>query len=210
MIITIGSLVQETSHRIRSYLTISLYVFACLVTSSVVGVLLSGIGQAFHSINCQFAFCSSISPLAIWGIGGIAVAYAASDIGLLSLPRPRLMDAVPLIWWRWWKPYGAALAYGAALGLGITTRIQFGTFYILCLWCIYKGDLVYGTMLMGTYGGVRAFTLLPVSWGIYCYRGQNDSNRRIGNLLRWLSNAKLITALVLVIFGTLLLTSLIF
>ena len=75
-----------------------------------------------------------------WLIGLLALAYAVSDVGLLRLPRPNLTQAVPITWWRRWQPYGAALAYGSALGLGVMTRIPFGAFYVLCTWCVLKGD----------------------------------------------------------------------
>jgi len=203
MITTIGFLVQETSHRIRGFFATSLYTIACLITSSLLGALLSSIGQSIHSISCHAFFCSSISSMDTTFLGIIAGAYAVSDAGLISLPRPRLMDAVPLTWWHWWKPYGAALAYGAALGLGIMTRVQFGAFYVLCLWCVFKGDVVYGTLLMGTYGATRALTLIPASWCVY----RSHSQERVRALLSFLSRAKLIVAIILMLFGTLLLTS---
>lgn len=137
----------------------------------------------------------------------MALAYAVSDVGIIPLPRPRLMNAVPVTWWRWWRPYGAALAYGAALGLGVTTRVQFGAFYILCLWCLFKGNTAYGGALMGLYGATRALTLIPASLGVY---GSNDcrtSERRLGKILRLLGSAKLIVAMGLVLFGTFVLAS---
>ncbi len=90
------------------------------------------------------------------------------------------MDRVPASWWRQWQPYKAALLYGGALGLGITTQIAFSAFYILCAWCHVKGDGAYGALLMATYGAARAFVLLPVSWRIY---RDAHSHERLGRLL---------------------------
>jgi hypothetical protein len=81
------------------------------------------------------------------------------------------MHAVPVTWWRLWRPYGAALAYGAALGLGLTTRIHIGAFYVLCALAVLQGEPGRGALLLGTYGAARALVLVPASWGAYRHRG---------------------------------------
>jgi hypothetical protein len=148
MIRTIGSLVQEPFNTKRWLFATSLYTLACISTSILLGASLSSIGMMVHSlismVDQHVLFRTNIEDALI---GGLAIAYALSDMGLFRLPRPTLMNAVPVTWWRWWRPYGGALAYGAALGLGVTTRIQFGAFYILCIWCMFKGNLLYGAIL---------------------------------------------------------------
>jgi hypothetical protein len=131
-------------------------------------------------------------------VGFLAIAYAASDLGLIRLPRPTVMDRVPATWWQKWKPYKAALVYGGALGLGVTTQIAFSAFYILCAWCLVNGNVAYGALLMATYGTARAFVLLPVSWRIY---RDAHSHERLGWLLSKVSVARDIQAMLLVIFG---------
>lgn len=199
MIGTIGSLVQETSNRWRWFLAASLYTIACVSTAMLLGAVLSVLGHMLRNLVGGAAVSSAFPHAGSWLTGLLALAYAASDMGWLWMPRPVLMKAVPITWWRWWRPYGAALAYGAALGLGVTTRIPFGAFYVLCACCMLKGDVTYGTFLMGTYGAARALVLLPVSWGLYC--------RRIP-ITRWdssplfnLERAQQILAIALVIFG---------
>jgi hypothetical protein len=109
------------------------------------------------------------------------------------------MTAVPITWWRWWKPYGAAVAYGAALGLGFTTRIWFGAFYVLCAWCLVQGNPGVGALLMGTYGFARAMTLFPASWCVY--RQGTDHQAR----LEWIHTkgafAQQFVAMVLLLLG---------
>jgi hypothetical protein len=111
------------------------------------------------------------------------------------------MHAVPVSWWRRWRPYGAALAYGAALGLGLTTHIHFGAFYVLCALAILQGDPGPGALLLGTYGAARALVLVPASWGAYCHRG---------TVAEWLATSRYfdlgraqgVVASVLAAFGT--------
>jgi hypothetical protein len=171
MIGTIGSLVEEASDRRRWPLAAGLYIAACLSTAALLGAALGAIGHLAHGLVCGGAGCIWYPPAAACCVGTLAIAYAAADLGLVHLPRPSLMHAVPVAWWRRWRPYGAALAYGAALGLGLTTRIHFGAFYVLCALALLGGDPNRGALLLGTYGAARALVLVPASWGAYRHRG---------------------------------------
>lgn len=208
MISTIGSLVQETSIRLRWFIATTLYIGACLSTSLLLGMLLSSFGLFLQHISCSASVCGPLSFIETALIGIMAVAYAFSDVGIFCLPRPKLMYAIPVTWWRSWRPYGAAVAYGAALGLGVMTRVQFGAFYVLCLLCILKGDIAYGAALMGTYGAARALMLIPASCGVYLQR--TGSEARLQRILNSIGNAKLIVAVALILFGAHVLASLLF
>src|SRR5215212_9416824 len=200
MIGTIGSLVEEASDRRRWPLAASLYIVACLSTAALLGGVLGALGHLARDLVCGGPGCTWLSPAGAWVIGTLAIAYAAADLGLIRLPRPTLMHAVPVTWWRLWRPYGAALAYGAALGLGLTTRIHFGAFYILCALAVFGGDPGRGALLLGTYGAARALVLVPASWGAYHHRGA---------VAEWLATspyfdlgrAQRMMALVLAMFG---------
>lgn len=200
MIGTIGSLVQETSNRWRWLLSASLYTVACLGTAMLLGATLGALGHLMRALIRSTAVYGAFPHAAAWLISLLALAYAVSDVGLLRLPRPTLRQAVPITWWRWWRPYGAALAYGAALGIGVMTWIPFGAFYVLCTWCVLKGDPTYGALLMGTYGALRALVLFPASWGLYCHRTAITEwfSSPLFNLWR----AQQILAVALIMFGT--------
>ena len=171
MIGTIGSLVEEASDRRRWPLAAGLYTAACLATAALLGAALGAVGYLVRGPVCGGAGSPGLPSAGAWVVGVLAVAYAASDVGLVRLPRPTLMHAVPVTWWRRWRPYGAALAYGGALGLGLTTRIHFGAFYVLCAVSVLTGEAGYGALLMGTYGAARGLVLFPASWGAYRHRG---------------------------------------
>jgi hypothetical protein len=171
MIATIGSLVEEASDRRRWPLAVSLYAVACTGAAALLGAALGATGHLARGLACAAPGCTWFPSAGAWLVGTLAIAYAASDLGLIRLPRPTLMHAVPVTWWRRWRPHGAALAYGATLGLGLTTRIHFGAYYVLCALAVLQGDPSRGLLLMGTYGAVRALVLLPASWGAYRHRG---------------------------------------
>jgi sulfite exporter TauE/SafE len=208
MIGTIGFLVQDTSNRRRWrvwLLATSLYTLACLGSALLLGALLGALGRLVQSLALASGLHLPVAHADIWLVGVLALAYAASDAGWPRLPRPILMAAVPITWWRAWRPYGAALAYGAALGAGVFTRVPFGAFYVLCAWCASRGDPVYGALLMGAYGAARALVMFPASWGVYRHRM---------HVVEWLSGplfdldrARRVLAVALVAFGALALAS---
>ncbi len=205
MICTIGSLVQEPSNRWRWLLSANLYTLACLGTAMLLGATLGALGHLVGSWIHNGSVYAEFPHLGAWIIGLLAIAYALSDLGWLRLPRPILSKAVPITWWRRWGPYGSALAYGAALGIGVMTRIPFGAFYVLCTWCILQGNVAYGALLMGTYGMMRALALLPVSWRF---------NRSRTPITEWATSrlfnqwrAQQVLAVALMMFGTYALVS---
>src|SRR6266568_2305310 len=106
MIETIGSLVQETSNRWRWLLSASLYTIACLGTAMLLGTILGALGHLIRGWVHGAAVYALFPHAGAWLIGLLALAYAVSDVGLLRLPRPTLRQAVPITWWRWWRPYG--------------------------------------------------------------------------------------------------------
>jgi sulfite exporter TauE/SafE len=178
MIGTIGSLVQETSSRWRWLLSVSLYSVACTGASLVLGALLGSAGRALGTIAAALGVRAPFPSAGDWLVGLLALAYAASDLGAFPLPHPSLRYSVPITWWRRWRPYGAALAYGASLGFGVMTIIPFGAFYAVCAWCIVRGDPLIGALVMAGYGAARALVMFPASWGVYRHRAQ---------LVEWLS-----------------------
>jgi sulfite exporter TauE/SafE len=199
MIATIGSLVQETNQRQRWLLASSLYTVACASSALLFGAFLGGLGNTLRSLTCGASSCTLAQRGSALVVGFLALAYACCDLGFIYLPRPSVMKAVPISWWRRWKPYGAALVYGAALGVGFTTRIWFGAFYVICAWCLLQGDLLSGALLMGVYGFTRAVTIFPASWFVY-KQGSNHS-RRLGYILDKAEFAQQVVAVILFFFG---------
>ncbi len=165
----------------------------------MLGAFLGMIGHLLHYMICGASNCQSLSIAGSVIVGLLALAYAVSDVGLLQLPRPSLMDRVPASWWQRWRPYRAAIAYGGTLGLGVTTYIPFGAFYLLCVWCVATGGIGYGALLMGIYGGVRSLALVPTSWMIYSK--PMGYVKHLGWLLSQVRTAQGVLAFVMIIFG---------
>jgi len=101
--------------------------------------------------------------------------------------------------------FGRQSAYGAALDVGVTTRIHFGAFYVLCALCLLTGDILYGVLLLGAYGAARALTLFPASWGLRRHRC--DATEWLSSPLFDLGRAQRIVAAVLMALGAHLIVS---
>lgn len=197
MIATIGSLVQETTNRLRWLLATVLYVSGCIGTALILGTILGWLGHVLPFTNER-----GVNVLAQSLIGILAIGYALSDMNFVRLPRPYIMFAVPLSWWQRWRPYGAALAYGAALGLGLTTYVLFAGVYFLFVWCFIQGNPAYGAMLMGTYGAARALTILPGTWYVFRSRCATSTLERQDWILDQNGRVRMMIALVMVLLGT--------
>lgn len=211
MISTIGSLVQETSQRTRWRCAAGLHCFGCIGASIVLGAALGLIGAALPGAHCRVESCSvaSFSQLRIVAVGVIATVYALSDFGLVRVPRPIIMNAVPVTWWRWWRPYGASLAYGVSLGFGITTQIPFAAFYVISAVAVLAGNPIYGVALLGAYGTARALGFVFMSRKVYAQcaanAGATSSRDRVHERLCQLSaqqdSVRLLIAAMLIAFG---------
>src|SRR3954451_10966405 len=99
MIGTIGFLVQETSNRWRWLIAVSLYTGACVSAAMLLGATLGALGHVLGHVHWGLP----IPRGGAWLVGLLAVAYAASDLGLIPLPRPTVAHAVPVTWWRRWR-----------------------------------------------------------------------------------------------------------
>ena len=76
---------------------------------------------------------------------------------------------------------------------------MFGSFYVLRFWCLVKGDVVYGALLMGAYGAGRALAVFPVSWRVYRYPAAVKES--MSALLSHMLSMRCVVDVVLIMFG---------
>lgn len=155
MVGTIGSLGQEASSRGKGVVALVLYLTGSIVAGSAFGATLGLAGRALT----EGTHGGRMPPVATFAIALLALGYSFSDLGLLRLPRPRALPAVPATWWRRWGPYRASVAYGLTLGVGVSTRIPFGGFYVICAWAVASGSVPFGAAVFGAYGLARGIAL---------------------------------------------------
>src|SRR5260370_12598356 len=83
MISTIGSLVQETTSRLRWLLATGLYISGCIGTSLIVGTVLGWLGHFLPLTSVH-----GVNVLAQSLVGILAIGCALSDMNFMCLPRP--------------------------------------------------------------------------------------------------------------------------
>lgn len=146
MITTISPLVQVAWWRgLRSLIA---YVCASAAAAVGLGALLGTAGGVLlRGLPSQL-------PLAFAGV--LSVMAVLHDSGVLHLRLPAYGHSVPQSWWRHWGEVPASAAYGARLGIGVSTAITLAGFYVVLALTILAGDGVAGASVLGTYGVMRA------------------------------------------------------
>ena len=126
-----------------------------IMTSAIVlGALLGAFGAAFGHLEQR---------LAALMISAIGVPLAARDIGAIRFPIPQLQRQTQKTWRHRFGPLMSAWLWGLDLGSGLTTLVNYAVYWILPLAAILRGDVVYGSVLLGLFGVGRTVVTAAVS-----------------------------------------------
>lgn len=135
-------------------------------------------------------------------LGGIALAYALHELGLLRLPVPGRDWQVPAGWVREGF-YRSAAIFGGTVGFGVFTRVPYASLPIWLAWLFVSGNILYGALAGLIYGATRTLS-------IYSSASTKDSaqlvelNQRVMQLS---SLAHQVTGLALAAFAAYLLSA---
>ncbi len=94
-----------------------------------------------------------------------AVLAGMHDARIIRLPLPLLHRSVPQSWWVEWGWARASIAYGAVLGMGVTTVIPYASFYVVPLAAFMLAQPEFGCWLGTAYGLSRALPVALASIG---------------------------------------------
>jgi hypothetical protein len=174
---------------------------ASLVAGSVAGgaVVFACLGS-FGSV-----VVGGLPPLGRWGIIGlVGIVLAAREFGLIRLPLPTVHRSVPPSWWIQRGAIRGAFAYGFVLGMGVTTVIPFGSFYLIAGCAFLAGDPLYSLGLGVAYGAARAFPVLGTSYLVG--RSDRQSTWQVTSVLTdqinaWEGHARWLNAVAAGIFA---------
>ena len=93
-------------------------------------------------------------------IAVIALMYALREGLGLNIPLPDRHAQVPQ-WWRdFFSPVVTSFLYGAGLGVGFFTFLQFGTFVVVATGALISGDPLIGALLCVPFGLTRGLTVV--------------------------------------------------
>lgn len=171
MVGSIAPLVQETVERGRRVLAGALvvgHVVATVAGAFVLGAVVWSLRSGVQAV---------LPPAERWltGAGPIIVAVAGTYLLIAALtrklPLPMIDRQVPLAWRRRWGPVRASFAYGFVLGLGVLTRINSPTFYLVPLAVLVSPGVLPAVAVVAAYGltrggivAVRSVTLRRLQW----------------------------------------------
>jgi hypothetical protein len=176
-------------------ISVALYVAASTASGAFAGYLVGAAGLLFAP-----------EPEVIKLVLGLA----ALTLGLLELapglPRlPSLGSSVPASWWTRFGPTLGASAYGAVLGIGISTIVPYASFYLLPVAAFLLGP-AHGALIGASYGLARSLPVPLASLAIA--RGADASTAGDWALGPQRRTAKPTFAVLLVALGSLLLVPL--
>lgn len=173
--------------------TATLYVLSSLFAATLAGAVLGFLGSRLHP---------SLKPLLDSVIGISALLLGGLYLFGTRRPPPQRDRETPFAWVEG-GPIGWAVRTGAALGLGITTRIGFWSWFLVPLGAILTGQVVGGASVYGTYGFTRAMGAVVV---LGVARVRQKRVQEIGNwLVTRLSRTIRYSSLHMLVVGLLLL-----
>ncbi len=132
-----------------------LTVVAFVIGSTVAGALLGG----------ALGWLGSVAGLegataAPWLLVAALIAGVAFDLGVGGLRVPTVSRQVDDAWLYRYRGWVTGIGFGLQLGLGVVTVVTTAFTYVTFLATFLAGSLAAGALIGGTYGAVRAATIL--------------------------------------------------
>lgn len=163
----------------------------------------AALGAAFAGTGAGLRALAPDARLPLAGVlGGLTLAYALHEAGLVRLPVLGRDWQVPAGWVRHGF-YRSAAIFGGTVGLGVFTRIPYASLPVLLGWLFVFGNPAYGVAAGTVYGVARALS-------IYGSGSIRDTEALVGLNHRLMAAAPLlhqITGLALAAFAAYLLAA---
>ena len=141
----------ERGRNSRWWLTVG----AFMVASTLAGALLGGALGALGSLAGIGA-----SDVALWLLLAALVAGLAFDLGAGGLRLPSVTRQVDDRWLYRYRGWVTGVGFGVQLGLGVVTIVTTAFTYVTFVAAMLSGSALAGIAIGGTYGVVRAATIL--------------------------------------------------
>lgn len=90
-----------------------------------------------------------------WLLTGAALWLGIVEFGLVPRPRPRILRQTRQEWRTRFGPVRSAALWGFDLGLGLTTRVTFASYWFLVIASVVWANPGWGAALMASYGAGR-------------------------------------------------------
>lgn len=131
--------------------TVVAYVLGSAAGGLAVGAVLGLMGAALAPPR----------TIGLWLIGGLIAAGAALDLGLRGLTLPTIRRQVNEAWLHRYRHWVYGTGFGFQLGAGLVTFVAGSAVYAAFAAAFLTGSISRGAAIGGTFGVVRAVTILP-------------------------------------------------
>jgi len=202
----VGSIVPIVNGQYAKHLlwgTLPLYFLGSVSSAAIFGLALGLLGALLNRLDNAFAGIPTLHGSWVWGfLALLCLGYALHELRLFKMPTPQIKRQVPQRWLGQFHPFVTWLLFGLNLGVGVTTYIPVGTFYIVLLAALFGQNPLYAMALMGVFGLGRAMTtlilLVTPLWGS---RGEAVSKLRRVEEQMHVINGTILAAVSALLFG---------
>lgn len=146
MIGSISPLVKEAHGKKIWTLAVGAYAIGSVLASGAVGGLASLLGTL---VGVAWPGDSKL-------LAGVAALATVIELTGNRIPGPLPKRQTKRRWRYRYGPNLSAFFWGIDLGLGVTTRVTFASYWVLLFACVALADPVAGIVLLGSYGLGRA------------------------------------------------------
>ena len=143
--------VVHGGRRKRYWSSVVLHALGATVAAATFGLILGGAGALLR---------------APWGrlgaaiVAVVAIMYTVREAFGLDIPLPERHAQVPQ-WWRdFFSPSLSSFLYGAGLGIGFFTFLQFGTYVAVAAAAFVSGDALIGLLVCLPFGLTRGLSVV--------------------------------------------------
>ncbi len=141
----------ERGRNSRWWLTVGAFVVGSTLAGALLGAALGGLGAVAGLEDADAA------P---WLLAAALIAGVAFDLGVGGLRLPTVSRQVDDTWLYRYRGWVTGIGFGFQLGLGVVTVVTTAFTYVTFLAAFLAGSLAAGALIGGTYGAVRAATIL--------------------------------------------------
>jgi len=142
MIGSITPLVQAANGPQQWWKALIGFILGSVSASALVGGILGWIGQ-LQGLPMLWEV--------VW-LSIVALGLGLIELGVIHRPSPLIRRQTRQAWRLRFGPVGSALLWGIDLGLGLTTRVTFASYWLLVAACLVIADPAEAALLMAGYG----------------------------------------------------------
>ena len=143
--------VVHGGRRKRYWSSVALHALGATLAAATFGLILGGAGALLR---------------APWGrlgaaiVAVVAIMYLVREAFGLQIPLPERHAQVPQWWRNFFSPPLASFLYGAGLGIGFFTFLQFGTYVAVAAAAFLSGDALIGLLVCLPFGLTRGLSVV--------------------------------------------------